>query len=138
MEWEDIRIQGVLLEEVTTPRNDGTRGSVLYEVPFRFSRKPPAEWNDLFIRAWDRPPSFSTMHRPGIASIYGDKLVLDGTTMEEVRDVHEKTLKLVLDETNAAYKELQRRQAEHDARERNRHEDHEQHVEDIGSQLDFE
>jgi len=31
----------------------------------------------------DNPPQFSTMHRPGIAKVTGNRIVLDGTTVEE-------------------------------------------------------
>jgi len=40
------------------------------------------------------------MHRPGIARISGDKIILDGTTMDEVERYHVKTLKLALQKTN--------------------------------------
>ena len=35
-----IKITGVIVDEVTTPRMDGTRGSALYAVPFQLSRRP--------------------------------------------------------------------------------------------------
>jgi hypothetical protein len=49
------------------------------------------------------------MHRPGIASVSGDTVVLDGTTIEEVRDYHARTLSLVVARVNEA-------QAQHDAK----------------------
>lgn len=103
--FEPIKILGIVEEEVGSPRNDGTPGCALYEVPFRFSRVPPEDWADLFVRTWDSPPRFTSMHRPGIARVYGDRLVLDGTTIEEVQRYHLDTLKLVLQETNKAYSE---------------------------------
>jgi TIR domain len=60
---EPIRIVGVVVDEVSEPLLDGTRGSGLYRVPFRLSRKPAAEWAELFVRTWDHPPRFTTMHR---------------------------------------------------------------------------
>ena len=36
------------------------------------------------------------MHRPGIASVEGDEILLNGTTIEEVRDYHRKTLNLCI------------------------------------------
>lgn len=106
--FEPIEIVGVDIDGVGRPRNDGTRGGGLYCVPIKLSRQPPREWAAAFSRAWDRPPHFSTMHRPGIASISGDTVVLDGTTIEEVRDFHARTLSLVVAELNRA-------QAQHDA-----------------------
>jgi hypothetical protein len=55
------------------------------------------------------------MHRPGIARVHGDRIILDGTTMEEVERYHAKTLKLALEKTNeeaAAEEERQRLLAE--------------------------
>ena len=63
---EPIRILNIIASEVGTPRNDGTRGSALYAVPFQLSHRPTAAWAEHFVRTWDRPPSWSTRHRPGI------------------------------------------------------------------------
>lgn len=49
---------------------------------------------------------FATMHRGNIASVRGNRIILDGTTIEEVRDYHLKTLKLVIQEANKQYKQL--------------------------------
>lgn len=65
------------------------------------------------MQNWDRPPSFTTMHRPGIARISGDRIILDGTTVEEVARTHQATLRLVVDKTNAEHAEHVR--AEHAA-----------------------
>ena len=81
---DDIYIIGIIEDEVTAPRNDGTPGSVLYCVPFRLSRQPSETWKHIFIQAWRNPPCFTTMHRPRIASVEFDKILLDGTTLEEV------------------------------------------------------
>lgn len=83
-----MRIVGVDRGGISQPRDDGTRGSALYSVPLLLSRVPDAEWAVLFVRNWDRPPSFTTMHRPGIARVVGDRVVLDGTTVEEVAQYH--------------------------------------------------
>lgn len=46
------------------------------------------------------------MHRGDIATISGNRIILDGTTIEEVRDYHLETLKLAIQETNKQYKQL--------------------------------
>ena len=97
---EPIRLEGIIADEVTQPRSDGTRGSGLYVVPFRLSRRPSSGWASAFVEAWDRPSRFTTMHRPGIARIEGDKVVLDGTTIEEVERYHRDTLNLALEAAN--------------------------------------
>jgi sRNA-binding protein len=53
------------------------------------------------------------MHRPGIASVSYDTVILDGTTMEELERYHVETLRHVLDKVNADV-------AEHDHKERTR------------------
>jgi hypothetical protein len=103
---------GVDRDGITAPRNDGTPGSALYSVPLRLSAVPDRAWAELFMRNWDRPPSFSSMHRPGIARVVGDRVVLDGTTVEEVAQYHQRTLKLAVDATNAQYAQHLRREAD--------------------------
>lgn len=102
MNLEPIRLVGVVVEAVTEPRNDGTPGCALYQVPIRLSRRPSWTWERAFLEAWRFPRQFTSMHRPGIARIEGDRVVLDGTTMEEVRDVHRDTLILCVADANAA------------------------------------
>ena len=41
-----------------------------------------------------------TRHRPGIARISGDKIILDGTIIGEVERYHAKTLKIAIEKTN--------------------------------------
>ncbi len=98
-ENEPIRILGIIADEVTVPKMDGTRGSALYKIPFRLSKTPSRLWQALFLREWNEN-LFSTMHRPGIASVSGTKIVLDGTTIEEVRDYHRDSLIKCVNEAN--------------------------------------
>ena len=98
--FEPVRILGVVVDQVTAPRNDGTPGSALYRIPFQLSRRPSSDWASVFVQKWDRPTSFTTSHRPGIASVVGDKVYLDGTTIEEVETTHRDTLVLALQEMN--------------------------------------
>lgn len=121
---EPIRILGIMTDQVTVPKMDGTRGSALYKIPFRLSKRPNQLWKELFVRIWNHPPRWTTMHRPGIASVYGDEIILDGTTIEEVRDYHRETLILCVDEANKAekkYLEEEQRQRELEDARRNKH-----------------
>lgn len=102
---EPIRLIGIDEAGITRPRNDGTAGSALYTVPFILSRPPTLGWSELMVRNWNRPPSYTTMHRPGIGRVTGDRFVLDGTTIEEVEQYHLETLRLALNETNRQYQE---------------------------------
>jgi len=55
------------------------------------------------------------MHRPGIASVHGDRIVLDSTTIDELERYHLQTLQLVvrqLNETTAQHLRAERARAE--------------------------
>ena len=104
-EFEPIRIVGIIDSEISSPRNDGTAGSALYNIPFQLSQKPPVEWADYFPRAWDHPSSWTSSHRSGMIQVVGDRIWLNGTTIDEVEVAHKATLQLVLDETNREYGE---------------------------------
>jgi hypothetical protein len=98
---DEITIIGIDETGVTEPRNDGTQGSGLYTVPLILSRTPSSEWGRFFVGAWDRPESFTTMHRSGIASVRGNKIFLVGTTLEEIMEVHMPVLKAAVKRANS-------------------------------------
>ncbi len=133
-----IRLLGVIEDDVGDPRNDGTRGSALYAVPFRLSREPSSEWAELFRQVWDRPPRFTTMHRPGIARVYGDTLVLDGTTMEEIERYHLDTLKIVIPRVNELAGQQERRHQERVQTETKEAANHRATVHQVAKRLRFE
>lgn len=113
-------------DEVTQPRNDGAPGSALYEVPFRLNHYPNRTWQQLFLANWRSPSQFTSMHRGNIAKISGDRIILDGTTIEEVRDYHLKTLKIVIQDTNKQYKRLmikEQQRLDHDLEIKNKQRD---------------
>ncbi|MZU09580.1 TIR domain-containing protein [Bifidobacterium longum] len=113
-------------DEVTQPRNDGAPGSALYEVPFRLNHYPNRTWQQLFLANWRSPSQFTLMHRGNIAKISGDRIILDGTTIEEVRDYHLKTLKIVIQDTNKQYKRLmikEQQRLDHDLEIKNKQRD---------------
>jgi hypothetical protein len=136
--FEPIKIVGILADEVGEPLNDGTRGSALYAIPFKLSRTPSREWSDLFIRVWDHPPRCSLRHRPRIARVSGDRIVLTRTTIEEVKEVHRETLKLVIEEVNKeiASQDQDRRRAKED--EDRRRQQHSENVRKIAGEIDFD
>lgn len=134
---DPIHIVGVITEEVGTPRNDGTRGSALYKVPLRLSQKPSNRWGDLFVAAWNNPPRFTTMHRPGIASVFGDKIILNGTTIEEVRDYHIETLKLCVDVANKKEAQILEQERLKKEQEEIRKQTHYNNVQSIADEIKF-
>jgi hypothetical protein len=133
-----LRILGVIADEVTMPRNDGSRGSALYRVPFRLSRRPPPGWSEILRETWNRPPRFTSMHRPGILSVTGDKIILDGTTIEEVEKYHRDTLLLVVERANEVWEDMERRSRERGRLEAEQRAQHEQAVRDAANRLRFE
>jgi hypothetical protein len=102
-EFEAIRIVGIIDAEISSPRNDGTAESGLYNIPFQLSQKPPAEWADYFPRAWDHPSCWTPSHRCGMIQVVGDRIWLNGTTIDEIETGCKATLQSVLDETNREY-----------------------------------
>ena len=117
---DPVRIVGVIVDEVTEPRLDATPGSALYDVPFRLTRTPSSVWSTAFLRGWRRPSRYTSMHRPGIASVIGDRIVLSGTTVEEVERYHRATLVLCVDVANQADLEHSvRSRAQAEQRQRN-------------------
>lgn len=133
-----IRITGVLADQVNSPRNDGTRGSALYTVPFQLSRRPSRKWAELFVQNWDHPPRFTNMHRRGIARVSGDKVMLNGTTIEEAERYHLATLRLVVDKTNeeaAKWEEAERARLD---KQRGDQLAHRQNVDEISKRLRFD
>ncbi len=134
---EPIRILGIITDEVTVPKMDGTRGCALYKVPFRLSKRPSDLWSQLFLAAWKSPPRFSTMHRFGIASVVGDEIILNGTTVEEVRDYHRETLILCVDEANRKEGEIRRKERERREREENQKKSHYNNVNSVAEGIKF-
>ncbi|MCY3956236.1 MAG: toll/interleukin-1 receptor domain-containing protein [Nitrospira sp.] len=135
---DPLRIVGVIVDEVTEPTMDGTPGSALYAVPFRLSRQPSSLWSEIFLRTWDLPPSFTSMHRPGIASVVGSKIILDGTTIDEVKQYHKETLILCVEKANEEEARVLERERQEEERRRQNAEQHRATVESIASELDFD
>ncbi len=134
---EDIRILEIIVDEVTAPRNDGTRGCALYKVPFRLSKRPTNLWTEIFINAWNNPPVFTTMHRPGIASVYADKIILDGTTLDEVQKYHKETLIMCVEIANKEEKKILQREEVERLKAQQAEEERRKQVEAFASQITF-
>ena len=137
IEGEDIKIIGIISNEVTLPRNDGTRGSALYSIPFRLSSKPTRIWSELFLKNWDYPPRFTSMHRPGIARVASDKIILDGTTIEEVKQYHRDTLILCVEKTNEEEKQIRKREEQLKRKKQEERENHYRNIDDISKDIKF-
>ncbi len=135
---DPIRITGLIVDQIGTPKNDGARGSALYAVPFRLSRRPPDTWARFFVEAWDRPSSFTSMHRSGIASVQGDRVILNGTTVEEVDKYHRATLIQAVEKANQQVQELEVRRRTVEQREQDRLDAHKKSVADAADRIKFD
>ncbi len=135
---EDVKIKGILINEVSQPTNDGTPGSALYKIPFELNKTPGYPWSQLFINSWNRPPSFTSMHRPGIASVIGNKIILDGTDIEEVEKYHKDTLKLAIGVANTELRKIKEQQKQQTEREKILKEEHKNRIQDIGGRINFD
>jgi hypothetical protein len=135
---EPIRVTGIDTDHISQPRNDGTRRSALYAVPFTLSRVPDTRWASLLPSNWDRPPRWTTMHRPGIARVSSDRIILDGTTIEEVERYHLETLKLAVSATNEEYEALVARERVLEQQRQQAADVQRQRVEDTIGRLKFD
>lgn len=138
MDFEPIAVVGVVADEVGRPSNDGTAGSALYSVPLRLSRAVDAEEARLLEQIWDHPPRFTTMHRPGVARVNGDRFVLNETTVDEVGSYHAETLRAVVQQFNAGMAEVYQRRAVELAAQVEAAESHRQHVRDVAKEIRFD
>lgn len=142
MEFKEIKIVRIKKEDIKEPANDGSPRSALYTIPFELSDSPPEEWINLFIHTWDNPPSFTSMHRPRIAEVYGKELLLNGTTIEEYEKYHHKTLKLVLNKVNQEIKDYFNKINAEEEKERKekilKQEELNKKLDDIVDKLDFD
>ena len=78
------------------------------------------------------------MHRPGIADIDGSRIILRGTTIEEVEKYHRDTLMICIDEANMKTNiHLQKRMLEEESREKKKT-DHANTVANVASRIKFD
>jgi len=135
---EPIKIVRLITEEVSPPRLDGTPGSALYRVPFELSAAPPACWAIAFVEAWNHPQSFTSRHRPGIASVVGRKIVLDETTVEEVESHHKETLVAAVSQANIQVEQAQHAFDQRRAEVERREAEHRKQVADAAAKVKFD
>lgn len=77
------------------------------------------------------------MHRSKIARVIGDTIILDGTTIDEVKSYHRDTLLLCVDEANKREREINQRNRELEQRENLRIQTHYQDIEDISKDIEW-
>jgi hypothetical protein len=77
------------------------------------------------------------MHRPGIAHVSGSSLVLDGTTVDEVKQHHAKTVRLAVAATNEQEAQLKAADDSKAAAAEAQSAVHQQHVSEVAKDIDF-
>jgi len=78
------------------------------------------------------------MHRPGIAGVSGNRVRLDGTTVEEVERYHPDTLQLALDETDRDRNEIAQQEYARARRAQEERGAQERQARDIATRLNFD
>ena len=78
------------------------------------------------------------MHRPGIASVSGDKIILDGTTIEEVAEYHRDTLVLCVKIANDEEKKVIAKQQLIEEQKRQQSAEHKSRIENISKRIIFD
>jgi hypothetical protein len=78
------------------------------------------------------------MHRPGIASVVGDEIVLDGTTVEEVERYHAETLRHVIPAVNKEVADIERKERQRAEARRREQEAHAARVTEASKKIKFE
>jgi len=134
----DIIIQGIVVDEVTVPKMDGSSGSALYSIPFKLNKVPSQEWKRVFVQTWNHPPRYTSMHRPKIARIYGDLIILNGTTIEEVERYHRDTLKICVEYTNKAIEKYENDKRLKQSIEENKTKNHFNNISDKARNISFD
>lgn len=132
-----IRLIGIDRDGIGVPRNDGSSGSGLYAVPLLLSRAPGIAWRAAFDSRWNRG-FFSSMHRPGIAHVSNDRLILNGTTVDEVAKHHLTTLKEAIAAANEDMAKAKRSADEESARQDKFRQKHESDVDATISNMSFD
>ena len=137
-EYVDVKITGILIDQVTVPKMDRTQGSALYKIPFGLNQTPSAQWEKAFIHNWNNPSRFTTMHRPRIASVVGKTIVLNGTTIDEVEKYHKDTLLLAVEAANEYARKIIEEKKRFEQLEEERRQAHNNHISDIASKIKFD
>ncbi|MEA3325913.1 MAG: hypothetical protein U9R53_01160 [Chloroflexota bacterium] len=78
------------------------------------------------------------MHRKGIVQVIGDTIILDGTTIEEVKNYHLETLNLAIERANDKCQKLEKNNREKEAYRLRKTQAHKENVRKIARDLKFD
>ena len=130
---EPIRVTGVAVESMCSPSGSSLDGP--YDIPFQLSRVASPEWEQEFLKAWDR---LSTKGQAVTASVGADQIILNSTTIDDVERFYLETLKLAVAEANRATLE-EREKVRHRAElEKQKKEERRRHIMAVIQRLEFQ
>jgi hypothetical protein len=133
-----VRMIEVVAAEVGAPTDDGTPEGRLYKIPIRIEPPPPDDdWRMLFLKALELP-SAATGRPVCNAQVYVHRIVLSGTTLEELESTHLTTLKDALAQANEQYAELLAARRVTDERKRQDAATHVRSVEAAAKRIKFD
>lgn len=131
-----IRVLGVIVNEVSEPQIDGN-GRTVYDVPLQLSARVPGEWARYFLSAWHSGPQISAKHRPEVANVGADRIVLEGTTIDEVEQFLE-AIKFAVSEANRKLEEEAMELQEGEIILQQKRKEHLRHVAEVAKRLKFQ
>ena len=105
---------------------------------FDYRPSPPRSGRNCFARYGTDLRGLRPRTGLGIASVFGDMLVLNGTTMEEVEKYHLATLKIVIPRVNDLAEQQEQRHQEKTRRKDYKRTRHRAAVREVSSRLRFD
>ncbi|MBI5402512.1 MAG: hypothetical protein HY959_03865 [Ignavibacteriae bacterium] len=107
-EFKPVNIQITKIQE---EKMSILKGSLLI-IPIGINSNPPHEWINFFIDYFNNPTSFTSHHRPGIANVIGNEIILNGTTVDEIEKCHRTTIIEAVNRANESYNTYKRAEIE--------------------------
>ena len=130
---EPVRLTGVVIEAMHGPSDASLDGP--YDIPFQLSCVTSPEWEQEFLKAWDR---LSTKGQAVTASVGADQIILNSTTIDDVERFYLDTLKLAVAEANRATLE-EREKVRHRAElEKQKKQERRRHITTVIQRLKFQ
>jgi hypothetical protein len=90
--YDDIKINGIIINEVFSPKKADLLDKTLFNVPFKLSRKPSSQWEKAFMSVVNNSTHSKSINLPQIACIQGDMIILNGVKIEDIETHHRSTL----------------------------------------------
>lgn len=129
---EPVRITGVIVEAMHGPSGESVDGP--YDIPFQLSCVTSPEWEQEFLRAWDR---LTASGLSVMASVGSDRIILNGTTIDDVERDLIGILKRAVAEANRVTSETMEKLHERAMLEEQRRTERFRHIKEVVQRLNF-